>query len=176
MYITWCQCIKIITLFSKLTHQGQLQSAHYVSSSKFLNIYRFVITITSFLHTEKIKIDKIFPHGRQGPSCLADIVNSLWPSDAIWRHRSGSTLAQVMACCLMAPSHHLNQFWLIISKVEWHSSKGNFTGDTSAISHWNYLKNQVPKMSFKFPRDRVNTMAATNLSYWPSLSETNQDL
>ena len=26
--------------------------------------------------------------------------NSLWPSDTIWRHRSMSTLAQVMACCL----------------------------------------------------------------------------
>ena len=44
-------------------------------------------------------------------------VNSLWFSDAIWRQRSGSTLAQVMACCLTAPSHYLNQFWLIISKV-----------------------------------------------------------
>ena len=39
--------------------------------------------------------------------------NSLRPSDAIWRHRSGSTLAQVMACCLTAPSHYLNQCWLI---------------------------------------------------------------
>ena len=37
------------------------------------------------------------------------IINSLWPNDAIWRHRSGSTLAQVMACCLAAPSHYLNQ-------------------------------------------------------------------
>ena len=44
-------------------------------------------------------------------------LNSLWPSDAIWRHRSGSTLAQVMACCLKAPSHYLNQCWLIISMV-----------------------------------------------------------
>ena len=26
-----------------------------------------------------------------------------------WRQRSGSTLAQVMACCLTAPSHYLNQ-------------------------------------------------------------------
>ena len=33
-------------------------------------------------------------------------LNSLWPGDAIWRHRSGSTLAQVMACCLMAPGHY----------------------------------------------------------------------
>ena len=32
-----------------------------------------------------------------------------------WRHRSGSTLAQVMACNLTTPSHYLNQCWLIIS-------------------------------------------------------------
>ena len=63
--------------------------------------------------------------------------NSLWPSDAKWRQKSGSTLAQVMSCCLTAPSHYLNQCWLIISKVQWHSSEGNFTRDTSAISHWN---------------------------------------
>ena len=43
--------------------------------------------------------------------------NSLWPSDTIWWYRSGSTLAQVMAWCLTAPSHYLNQCWLIISKV-----------------------------------------------------------
>ena len=48
------------------------------------------------------------------------LVNSLWPSDAIWRHKSGSPLAQVMACCLMASSHYLNQYWLIISEVLWH--------------------------------------------------------
>ena len=61
-------------------------------------------------------------------------VNSLWSRDTIWRQRSGSTLAQVMAFCLTARSHYLNQCWLIISKVEWHSSKGKFTRDTSAIN------------------------------------------
>ena len=50
-------------------------------------------------------------------------LNSLWPSDAIWRWRSWSTLIQVMACCLTAPSHYLNQCWLIISKVLWLSSE-----------------------------------------------------
>ena len=67
--------------------------------------------------------------------------NSLRPSDTRWRQRSGSTLPQLMACCLMAPSHNLNQCWLIISKVEWHSFKDEFTRDTSAINHWNYLEN-----------------------------------
>ena len=40
-------------------------------------------------------------------------VNSLLHSDAIWQLRSGSTLAQLMVCCLTAPSHYLNQCWLI---------------------------------------------------------------
>ena len=44
-------------------------------------------------------------------------INTLRPRDDIWRHRSGSTLAQVMACCLTATSHNLNQCWLITSKV-----------------------------------------------------------
>ena len=45
------------------------------------------------------------------------LIKSLGPSDAIWRWRSWSTLVQVMACCLTAPSHYLNEFWLIISMV-----------------------------------------------------------
>ena len=48
-------------------------------------------------------------------------VNSLSPSDVIWWQIHGSTLAHVMAWCLMEPSHYLNQCWLIISKVMWHS-------------------------------------------------------
>ena len=63
------------------------------------------------------------------------VIISLRPSDTIWRHRSGSTLAQVMACCLTAPNHYLNQCWLIISKVYWYSSEGNFIRDTSATIH-----------------------------------------
>ena len=74
-------------------------------------------------------------------------INSLWPSDTIWRHESGSTLAQVMACCLTAPSHYLNQCWLIISGVQWHSCiivQGQFhkrcLNHQSLKSIWKYLK------------------------------------
>ena len=35
-------------------------------------------------------------------------------SDVIRRHRIWSTLFQVMACWLTAPSHYPNQYWLII--------------------------------------------------------------
>ena len=66
---------------------------------------------------------------------LLKYINSLRPSDAIWRHISGSTLAQIMACCLTAPIHYLNQCWLIISKVLWHTSEGNFIRNTSATIH-----------------------------------------
>ena len=50
-------------------------------------------------------------------SLLEGWFNSLWPSDPIWCHRAGSTLAQVVACCLAAPSHYLIQFWLLVSEV-----------------------------------------------------------
>ena len=55
--------------------------------------------------------------------CDVQQLNSLRPSDAIGRQRSGSTLAQVMAWCLTVPSHYLKQCWLIISKVQWHPSE-----------------------------------------------------
>ena len=66
---------------------------------------------------------------------LMSAIDSLWPRNTIWRHRSGSTLVQVMACCLTAPSHYLNQCWLIISKVQRHSAERNLTRNNPAISH-----------------------------------------
>ena len=66
--------------------------------------------------------------------------NSLWPSDAIWRHKSGSTLAQEMACCLTAPSHYLNHCWLI-------SSVGPY--DMHLIISHEILKNSFKNMNKK---------------------------
>ena len=63
------------------------------------------------------------------------LFKSLWPSDAIWRKGSMSTLVQVMAWCLTAPSHYLNQCWLIITKIQWCSSESNFAWDIIATSH-----------------------------------------
>ena len=57
-------------------------------------------------------------------------LNLLWPSDVIWWQGSRSTLTQVMACCLTAPSHYLNQCWLVISEVLWHSPDNTFTENT----------------------------------------------
>ena len=53
----------------------------------------------------------------------------LKPSGAIWWQRSGSTF-MVMACCLTVPSHYLNQWWLNISEILWHSHQGHITGNT----------------------------------------------
>ena len=78
-------------------------------------------------------------------------INSLWHSDAIWRLRSRSTLVHVMACCLTTASHYLNQCWLIISKVQWHSYDSCFTGDTSAIDHYNQLENYSSRIQFESP-------------------------
>ena len=62
------------------------------------------------------------------------------PSDVIWQQGSRSTFAQVMACCLTAPSHYLNQCWLMISGVLWHSADSNFTENTQDVYFWNELE------------------------------------
>ena len=62
--------------------------------------------------------------------CLCASINylkPLWPCDTIWYLRSWSTLVQVLACCLLAPSHYLSQCWLIMKGVHWHSPERNFT-------------------------------------------------
>ena len=71
-------------------------------------------------------------------------IKSLWPSDAIQRWRSWSTLVQVMACCLMAPSHYLNQCWLITSEVlRWYSLGGNYTGNAQSINYLWYVWEKI---------------------------------
>ena len=69
--------------------------------------------------------------------------NILWCSDTIWCHITWSTLVQVMACCLTAPSHYLNQCWLIISEVLRHSSEGNFTENAKDVCSWYEFENQL---------------------------------
>ena len=57
---------------------------------------------------------------------------------AIWWHRSGATLAQVMACCLTTPSHYLDQCWLIVKEIVWHSTGSNFTGSWWRYAHGDF--------------------------------------
>ena len=78
--------------------------------------------------------------------------NSLRPSDAIWRQWSWTTLAQVMACCLTAPSHYLNQCWLIIRGVLWHTSESSFAGIAQGIDSGYEFEKDILKNIFKSPR------------------------
>ena len=68
--------------------------------------------------------------------------SSFWPSDSIWRYRTVSTLAQVMAWCL-------NRCWLIIHEVLWQSiTQGQFHNFQPSISKIS-LKITSSKILFK---------------------------
>ena len=71
--------------------------------------------------------------------CIKRFIYSLWSRDAIWWHGSRSTWARGMACWLMAPSHYVNQCWLLISEVLWHSHGANFAANTESIDKRNVL-------------------------------------
>ena len=61
-------------------------------------------------------------------------LTQLLPRNVMRWHCALSILSQVTARCLTKPSHYLNQCWLIINEVQWHSSEGNFIKDTSTTS------------------------------------------
>ena len=80
-------------------------------------------------------------------------VNSLWPSsDVIWWQGSEPTLVQVMVCCLTAWSHYLNQCWLPINEVLWHSPESNFTASAQATIRYYECKKYTFKITVASPR------------------------
>ena len=104
------KCINIFEItVTEFSCSGRTVKNPHVLQNEILFSTSYMITLLSD--------DRIF-------QLLQENIDSLWPSDAIW-HRSGSALAQVMTCCLMAPSHYLNQCWLIIHRNLCHSPKGN---------------------------------------------------
>ena len=78
----------------------------------------FVIKVMAWTHRSKIQWNLIKNANFFYQEIKESALNLSWSSDAIWWHISGSALAQVMACCQMAPSHYLNQCWLIIRKFQ----------------------------------------------------------
>ena len=84
--------------------------------------------------------------------------------DTIWRHRSGSTLALLMACCPIAPSHYLNQYWLTISGVLCHSFENNFAENDPNINPWYEVQNYQFKITTIYLRVRwvKTTMTMTS--------------
>ena len=90
------------------------------------------------------------------------------PSDAIWRQWSWTTLAQVTACCLTAPSHYLNQCWLIIRGVLWHTSESSFAGIAQGIDSGYEFEKDILKNIFKSPRGQWVKLMYQHYSWiWP---------
>ena len=57
-----------------------------------------------------------------------------------------------MACCLTAPSHYLNQCWLIIRGVLWHTSESSFAEIAQGIDSGYEFEEDILKNIFKSPR------------------------
>ena len=81
----------------------------------------------------------------------------MWPSDTIWRHRPGSTLAQVMACWVMAPSNYLNQCRRHLSSV------------TSTDIHLRTISQEIPQP----PITKIR-LEITHLKFHLNLLEANE--
>ena len=97
-----------------------------------------------------------------GAECPNLWINSLWPSDAIWRRGPWSSLSHVMACCLTAPSHYLSQLWQLNSSVIRHSPNDKSIGNTDES---NTFENYAFKISHM-----LHGTTSVNISYVYSCS------
>ena len=122
------KCAQIITTKFYTHHDGKTvvicakfscDRPHMSRTKAIQNLVGFLIWSKYIVNGMDANTSQVLAHY----DTFANLVNSLGPSDTIWHWRSWSTLVQVMACCLTAPSHYLDQCWLIISKVLWHSSE-----------------------------------------------------
>ena len=87
---------------------------------------------------------------RPGTKALSE---PMMVSDVMWQLKSGSTLAQVMACSMMAPSLSLNQCWLNISMVLCHSPKEDSNGNAGESNQCDLLGNYTFKIKPHPPED-----------------------
>ena len=128
---------------STLTSLAPTQSQPYDCMRLCWEVFELVDT----LHTQKFNSCYSYRILQQGFSKsvilnkLTNCFKALWHSDIIGWHITGPTSVQAIALCLTAPSHYLNQCWLIIREVLWCSSKVNFTGNAQENIHKNLLKN-----------------------------------
>ena len=80
----------------------------------------------------------------------------------VWWFLWTLVVTQVMACCLTAPSHYLNQCWQIIGEVLWHSFEGNFRENAPYIYPLYDTEYHEFKITAAFPSGWWIT------SLWPS--------
>ena len=92
--------------------------------------------------------------------------NSLCPSDTIRRQETESTLAQVMACCLTAPSHYLNHVDL---------SSVRYCGIHRRALSWEDLTIPISKTRLKitFLESHSDLSGANELIFLPYLPRAN---
>ena len=81
----------------------------------------------------------------------------------------GSTLTQVMACCLTAPSHYLNQCWLDVYALLRHSFESKFTVSAITAILYNELENQSFKITPTTPRVQWVEPFSTNIGIYSSI-------
>ena len=95
---------ELVLLWRRQTGFGKIENL-WVSGKKTVQIFNRDMCFVFFIQ---------FTQNMSHLSAVNDKqvwVNQVKPSDVILPHRSGLTSTQVMACCLMAPSHYLNQWW-----------------------------------------------------------------
>ena len=127
MYINICIVSLDCARLSCIVYNVTILKYYRMLPAQYVMLYKVSVSNLNLIGTCRINLLCFWKHvGHPVRSWYSTVnfrksFNLLWPSGIIWWQSPWSTLAQVMTCCLMAPSHYLNQYWPITNGVLWHS-------------------------------------------------------
>ena len=106
---------------------------------------------------------KLTPSILGNSTLIINQVNSLRSSDAYMHCWTGSSLVQIMACRLSAPSHYLNRCWSIVNIVNWtfrNKLKWNFNRNSNIFIQEIEFENVCKMASILSQPQWVNAITA----------------
>ena len=123
-------CANNLYDFKTQLHQGKCEHVHYWMTT-------ITIAFECFVRISTLSIVHIW--------CLPYTFTGLnspppSPSAACMCQWTGSVLVQIMACRLLAPSHYLNQCWVIVNWTIRNKLQWNFNQNTKFAFTKMYLK------------------------------------
>ena len=104
-------------------------------------------------------------------------INLLWLNGTLWHYKTGLTWDQVKTCCLAAPKHYLNQYWVIICKVHFIYNMAQYWWMVATWILFRFIWSQfcwsLSNTAQKFPCEHIQACWDWNTHIWSFVSSDN---
>ena len=125
----WLYC----SACGSMKYKDHFTPRYWISTGKIPNTYCNQIMHDKTMWSQQNVVVQTMIHKPQTDYALP-------PSDIMWQHRAGPTLAQVIPCYLSAPHHYLYQSWFTISMISEVNLRRSISQEIQSVINYKNLK------------------------------------